>query len=487
MSRAQMLRVFVNQRLNAAVEEIFGLFEKTIQGYEEEIDRQRRLLENVLKPEVQINKPAPPQLFVHQEEDPPEQQEWSPSLDPEPRHIKEEQEELWTSHEEEQLQGSEEADIIKFPFTPVPVKSENDEEKPQSSQHNQTQTDQSREAELPGCTSTEQMKTEADGEDCGTSESASNLDPASDVQPANDDQLLSSDCSEIETEGHISLSGAERLLNAIVGDNSEVEDLSDGDADDPGVEQLSDEDYIPPDAPESGQQSGDDSDSEPRLRPHASKHAQRSRGRVRKRQRGKSVDADGEPGASGHGERDDSHRVRSRGPVRKRQRGKSVDEPGPSKDGRGERWKSGAFTPDLVQLEAEDEKLHEREDWQPLDYVEQCIDTELMKLIADCKNVMSLGNSGSSLNTCDADVEHAQEENAHLSRHGKKHQVTPVPHVSVRTTSAAHLPEMVNLKNAMRCREKGCSGKSRVRCVACNVFLCLQTERNCFAAFHTGQ
>ncbi|XP_071777637.1 uncharacterized protein LOC139928850 [Centroberyx gerrardi] len=200
MSRAQMLRVFVNQRLNAAVEEIFGLFEKTIQGYEEEIDRQRRLLENVLKPEVQINKPALPQLFVHQVENPPEQQEWSPSLDQEPRHIKEEQEELWTSQEEEQLQGSEEADIIKFPFTPVPVKSENDEEKPQSSQLNQSQTDQSREAELPGCTSTEQMKTEPDGEDCGASESASNLDPASDVQPTNDGQLLSSDCSEIESE-----------------------------------------------------------------------------------------------------------------------------------------------------------------------------------------------------------------------------------------------------------------------------------------------
>ncbi|KAA8591410.1 hypothetical protein FQN60_002353, partial [Etheostoma spectabile] len=51
-----------------------------------------------------------------------------------PPHIKEEQEELWSSQEGEQLQGLEEADITKFPFTPVPVKCEDDEEEAQTSQ-----------------------------------------------------------------------------------------------------------------------------------------------------------------------------------------------------------------------------------------------------------------------------------------------------------------------------------------------------------------
>ncbi|KAA8579042.1 hypothetical protein FQN60_010566, partial [Etheostoma spectabile] len=64
-----------------------------------------------------------------------EQQECSFSVDqqePEaPPHIKEE---LWSSQEGEQLQGLEEADITKFPFTPVPVKSEDYEEEAQSSQ-----------------------------------------------------------------------------------------------------------------------------------------------------------------------------------------------------------------------------------------------------------------------------------------------------------------------------------------------------------------
>ncbi|XP_034747479.1 chromo domain-containing protein cec-1-like, partial [Etheostoma cragini] len=102
------------------------------------------------------------QLLVVKEEVLPEQQECSSSVDqqePEsPPHIKEEQEELWRSQEGEQLQGLEEADITKFPFTPVSVRSEGDEEEAQSSQLHQRQT--------------QHMQTEADGEDCGGPEPA---------------------------------------------------------------------------------------------------------------------------------------------------------------------------------------------------------------------------------------------------------------------------------------------------------------------------
>ncbi|XP_067469047.1 zinc finger protein OZF-like isoform X1 [Thunnus thynnus] len=192
MSKVQMLRAVVDQRLTAAAEEIFVLFERSIAEYEEELsrskeenERQRKLLDAVFNPQLQLHRADVQQLLDSKEEVPPKQQEWSSSLDqedPEPPHIKEEQEELWTSQEGEQLQGLEEADITKFTFTPVPVKSEDDEEKPQSSQLHQRQT--------------EQMETEADGEDCGGSEPAKNSHPDRHLQPDTDDKT--SDSSETD-------------------------------------------------------------------------------------------------------------------------------------------------------------------------------------------------------------------------------------------------------------------------------------------------
>ena len=56
MSSVQYLREFINERLTAAAEEIFGVFIKTIVQYQEEVDRQRRLLETVLKPDIQLHR-----------------------------------------------------------------------------------------------------------------------------------------------------------------------------------------------------------------------------------------------------------------------------------------------------------------------------------------------------------------------------------------------------------------------------------------------
>ncbi|XP_068589653.1 uncharacterized protein [Cebidichthys violaceus] len=147
MSKVQMLRCLVNQRLTAAAEEIFGVFERTIAEYEEELcrskeenERQRKLLDADFNPQLRLHRADVQQLLVVKEEVPPEQQEWSSSLDqedpepphikedqedPEPPHIKEDQEELRTSQEGEQLQGLEEADIIKFIFTPVKMMKRN--------------------------------------------------------------------------------------------------------------------------------------------------------------------------------------------------------------------------------------------------------------------------------------------------------------------------------------------------------------------------
>ncbi|XP_074468526.1 uncharacterized protein LOC141753824 [Sebastes fasciatus] len=160
MSKGELLRAFVNQRLTAAAEEIFGLFERTIAEYEEEMIR-------LLQRDGAVF-PANVKTFTVIKDVPLEQQEWSSSPvqeDPEPPRIKEEQEELWTSQEGEQLQGLEDADITKFPFTAVPVKGE------------ERQTE-NREAEY--------LKTEVDG-DFGGPEPARNSDPDRHLQPETGD------------------------------------------------------------------------------------------------------------------------------------------------------------------------------------------------------------------------------------------------------------------------------------------------------------
>ncbi|XP_035038211.1 uncharacterized protein LOC118124472 [Hippoglossus stenolepis] len=150
-ARVPALRALLTERLAAAAEEIVAVFEETVAEYEHRVERserevcrQRRLLDAVMKPEVRLHRADILQLVLSKAEVPPEQQQWSPLVDqedPEPPHIKEEQKELRISQEGEQLQGLEEADIIKFTFTPVAVKREEDEETPQSSQLHQSQTE----------------------------------------------------------------------------------------------------------------------------------------------------------------------------------------------------------------------------------------------------------------------------------------------------------------------------------------------------------
>ncbi|XP_039660441.1 uncharacterized protein LOC120561398 isoform X2 [Perca fluviatilis] len=127
MSSVQHLKQFVNERLTAAAEEIFGVFEKSIVEYEEEIGRQRRLLDLVCKPEITLLRIELPQPRVCKEEEEvlaDQQQlciqERNSSLDqeePEPPQIKEEQEELCVSHEGEQLVLKQETDA--FTLTPA--------------------------------------------------------------------------------------------------------------------------------------------------------------------------------------------------------------------------------------------------------------------------------------------------------------------------------------------------------------------------------
>ncbi|XP_044192022.1 oocyte zinc finger protein XlCOF6-like isoform X3 [Thunnus albacares] len=191
MSKVQMLRASVTQRLTAAAEEIFVLFERSIAEYEEELsrskeenERQRKLLDAVFNPQLQLHRADVQHLLESKEEVPPEQQGRSSSLhqeDPEPPHIKEEQEELLTNQEGEQLQGLVGVDI---PSSPVSMK---------SLKH----TEWNREAEPVASSSSEQMETEADGEDCGGPEPARNSHLYRHLQPDTDDKILNSSETDV--------------------------------------------------------------------------------------------------------------------------------------------------------------------------------------------------------------------------------------------------------------------------------------------------
>ncbi|XP_063739617.1 zinc finger protein 501-like [Eleginops maclovinus] len=118
MSSVECLRDFVNERLSAAAEEIFGVFQKTIFEYEEEIKRQHKLLDFVWKPEIKLLRIDLPQHHVCKEEEVPAGQQLciqernsSPDQEsPEPPQIKEEQEELCFSQEGKQLGLKQETD-----------------------------------------------------------------------------------------------------------------------------------------------------------------------------------------------------------------------------------------------------------------------------------------------------------------------------------------------------------------------------------------
>ncbi|XP_045889736.1 piggyBac transposable element-derived protein 3 isoform X2 [Micropterus dolomieu] len=394
MPSVESLREFVNERLTAAAEEIFGVFRKTVLEYEEEIDRQRRLLDIAWKPEIQLHRTELPQQHVCKEEEVLADQqlcvqERNSSLDqedPEPPQIKEEQEELCSSQEGEQLVLKQETDA----FMLTPTYEESDDSEPEPNRDHQLLSHSSHVAES-------QDQARGKHEDSGSTrdaepdpnnqhhsnnvytstmsdihynthpgenqyqargkheDSGSTRDAVSENQKvhrkSHSNNVYNSTRSKLHSKkrpGHISTSRVERLLNSMVEDNSEVEDLSDSDAADPGVELNHD---YPSDSTDL--QSSDDS----------------------------------------------AEMQRSSGPVRKRKRGPSAGE-------QGQRWKSAPFAPDVVPFEAEDERLHERQHWQPLDYVQQYMDTELMKLISHCTNAMSLVNGGRSLNTTVDEIYH---------------------------------------------------------------------------------
>lgn len=68
--------------------------------------------------------------------------------------------------------------------------------------------------------------------------------------------------------------------------------------------------------------------------------------------------------------------------------------------------------------------------------------------------------------------------------HPKRARVL-VPVQDMRYDNLGHIPEFQDIKNNQRCKNGICQKKSFVRCIKCNVPLCITRENNRFKEFHT--
>ncbi|XP_054628547.1 zinc finger protein 771-like [Dunckerocampus dactyliophorus] len=138
-----MLKELVKERLMAAADEILALFEGTIASYEEELfrtreenERHRRHLEAASKNQIVLQPKDVQQLISGQNEGQPQGgSSTSKQEEPQRPHVKEEEEQLWTTREGECLRRTQEADLTTFPLTVVSVMIQDHEDKPPESSH----------------------------------------------------------------------------------------------------------------------------------------------------------------------------------------------------------------------------------------------------------------------------------------------------------------------------------------------------------------
>lgn len=58
------------------------------------------------------------------------------------------------------------------------------------------------------------------------------------------------------------------------------------------------------------------------------------------------------------------------------------------------------------------------------------------------------------------------------------------PHPEIVNDCIDHMPKFDDKREATRCKNYGCSGKTHIYCIKCAVHLCFTRGRNCFFNFH---
>ncbi|XP_046899815.1 zinc finger protein 391-like [Hypomesus transpacificus] len=205
MSKLNMIRIFLRERLTMAALEIFEVVEVMFAECQDEISRSKeenarlqRLLDVVSQPNITLHRTDMQQFSL-----------------PEPPQIKEEQE-LWTSQEEEQLQGLQ-SETTNSIFTSLCVKHDSVQESSSERSHiNQTFKVEDREGDfLPTNTTEEQIKAEPQVQDYAAPEPGSDSQPVSVVAP----DCPAAQSLEEEHGGVLLLQNRTQNNEALPGDN----------------------------------------------------------------------------------------------------------------------------------------------------------------------------------------------------------------------------------------------------------------------------
>ncbi|XP_019954265.1 zinc finger protein ZFP2-like [Paralichthys olivaceus] len=201
MSNTQLVKAAVQQRLAAAAEEIFSLFEQTLRDYEQELFLSKQRIEQQQQQQQTLSRCQGPVQLSVQDVDIPLQQyicEKKTDVgedDEEPLHVKEEQEdEQWATQADEK---QDDADTKETMFNIIYVQ-RSDEDGRQSPC--QSQEVENRGDPLPS-SSSEQLRAEPERGLCGASE------PTSDCQ-------MSEDSDDEWRDGRPSLSGVKKPQQA---------------------------------------------------------------------------------------------------------------------------------------------------------------------------------------------------------------------------------------------------------------------------------